>query len=636
MEIKIKVLDIRNFKGIRSLRLDFHNGVNTLYGDNATGKTTVYDAFIWLLFDKDSQGSSKFNVKPIGVSGVTPEVTAILEVNGEELKLRKVLREKWEKPRGRSEAQYAGDTRDYYVDDVLRKENEYKRIISEYIDDKKFKLLTSLYAFARDMNWKDRRDTLAEVCGIPEDGEILAGAPQFKEIADRLGRRTVNEYKVMLMSERKNANSILNTLPIRIDECERSIDELSKLPFDSAEIEAAVCEAEITRLRGELAQLDGDTLLAKAQNKVRELEMDLHELENENRLYRDKQNVILIDLGKKLQAELSSKQSILQKERDALKSTELQIKNINKRLNQLRERYMNIMNEQASVEETCPMCGQPMPPERIQQARERFEKDKQSRLDGLVGDSTILKETLQTQSAAWDEKQSEIAKLSQECEMLSRQIAETKPVSAPVVNDMPDYQTRKAELCGKIRAARQRAERISEDKLSEHTRINNDLEEQTAKKKLADTVLVQSAQLEKFNKRVGELRAEQHRAAAHLEELDRMINLCENYARYRVQFIEDKVNSRFRIARFRLFRQQVNGGLDDCCDVMVDGVPYSDLNNAARINVGLDIIETLSEHYGVLVPVFVDNAESVTRPQEIASQVIRLAVHENDKELRIA
>ncbi len=635
MEFKIKELDIRNFKGIRSLRLDFHSGVNTLYGDNATGKTTVYDAFLWLLFDKDSQGSSKFNVKPIGVSGVTPEITAVLEVNGEELKLRKVLREKWEKPRGRSEAQYAGDTRDYYIDDVPRKENEYKRIISGYIEEEKFKLLTSIYAFARDMNWKDRRDTLAEVCGIPEDGEILAGAPQFKELADKLGRRTVDEYKVMLVSERKNANSTLNTLPIRIDECERGIEELSKLSFDSARREAAECEAEITRLRSELAQLDGDALFAKAQNEVRELEIDLRELENENRRYRDKQNIILIDPGKKLRAELSFNQSILQKEMGALRSTELQIENINRRLNQLRERYMSIKNEQESVEEICPMCGQPMPPEHIQQARERFEKDKQSRLDALVGDSTILKETLQTQSAARDEKQSEIAKLSQECEMLSRQIAETKPVSAPTINDMPDYQTRKTEFGEKVEAARRRVERIREDKLSERTRINDALEEQTGKKKLADTVLARRAQLENFNKRIEALHTEQRLAAAHLEELDRMINLCENYARYRVQFIEDRVNSRFRIARFRLFRQQVNGCLEDCCDVMVDGVPYSDLNNAARINVGLDIIETLSEHYGVSVPVFVDNAESVTRPQEIDSQVIRLAVNENDKELRL-
>ncbi len=636
MKIKIKSLDIKNFKGIKSLHLDFHEGVNTLYGDNATGKTTVYDAFIWLLFDKDSQGSSKFNVKPIGVSGVTPEVTAVLTVNGEELKLRKALREKWEKPRGRSEAQYAGDTRDYYIDDVPRKENEYKRIIAGYIDEEKFRLLTSLYVFARDMHWKDRRAKLAEVCGLPDDREILSCAPQFNELADRLGRRTVDEYKTMLMSGRKNANSSLNTLPIRIDECERSIAELSQLSFESARKETEEYGKEITRLRAELAQLDSDSLFAKAQNELRELEIDLRELENENRLHRESQNIPISDPGKELRVELGLKQNRLQIEKASLESVLRQIESANRQINSYRERYMAIKREQGNFEETCPACGQAMPPERIQQARERFEKDKQARLDALVGDSAIIKGSIREQGAARDEKQSLIENLSAECVELSRKLSEIKPEPVPVIEDLPDYRTRKEALCREIENARQRVDSISGDRRLERERLNTALEEQSRLKRQAESVLAREQQLADLNKRVDELREEQHKAAAHLEELDRMIAMCEEYARYRVRFIENNINSRFSIARFRLFRQQVNGGLEDCCDVMVDGVPYSDLNNAAKINVGLDIIETLSEHYGVSVPVFVDNAESVTRPQEIASQVIRLAVRETDKELRIA
>ena len=138
-------------------------------------KRQVYDALTWLLFGKDSHGSGTFSVKPIDLpAGVTPEVTAVLSVNGEVLKLRKTLREKWEKHRGSAEARYAGDKRDYFIDDVPRKENEYKRIISDYIDEEHFKLLTSVYAFARDMHWKDRRALLAEVCGLPDDRTLLA------------------------------------------------------------------------------------------------------------------------------------------------------------------------------------------------------------------------------------------------------------------------------------------------------------------------------------------------------------------------------------------------------------------------------------------------------------------------------
>ena len=144
--IILKSLDLDYFKGIRSLHIDFNAGMTSIYGDNATGKTTVYDALTWILFDKDSEGNSKFDIKPIGIPGVTPTVTALLEINGEPMKLRKTLREKWSKPRGCAVAQYDGDTTEYTIDDVPRKEGEYKRMITAIIDEGVFKLLTNVYA----------------------------------------------------------------------------------------------------------------------------------------------------------------------------------------------------------------------------------------------------------------------------------------------------------------------------------------------------------------------------------------------------------------------------------------------------------------------------------------------------------
>ena len=139
MKIELKSLDLVHFKCFPKLHLDFHEGVNSLFGANAAGKTSVYDALTWLLFDKDSAGHSRPAIKPTGApAGTMPEVTAILEVDGEPIKLRKVLREKWEKPRGSSIERYAGDTRDYYIDDVPLAENAYKRRIAELIDERQF------------------------------------------------------------------------------------------------------------------------------------------------------------------------------------------------------------------------------------------------------------------------------------------------------------------------------------------------------------------------------------------------------------------------------------------------------------------------------------------------------------------
>ena len=253
--IILQSLDLDYFKGIRSLHIDFEVGMTSIYGDNATGKTTVYDALTWLLFGKDSSGSAKFSIKPTGIPGVTPTVTAILEINGEPMKLRKTLREKWSKPRGCAVAQYDGDTTEYTIDDVPRKESEYKRMISAIIDEGVFKLLTNVHAFARDLPWKERRKQLAEVCGLPDDKAILTSVPQFAELAAALGRRTVDEYKAVLMAERKGANKTLDSLPIRIDECERRARELDVLDYDKAQVDKANLELQKGAVLADLSRI---------------------------------------------------------------------------------------------------------------------------------------------------------------------------------------------------------------------------------------------------------------------------------------------------------------------------------------------------------------------------------------------
>lgn len=132
-----------------------------------------------------------------------------------------------------------------------------------------------------------------------------------------------------------------------------------------------------------------------------------------------------------------------------------------------------------------------------------------------------------------------------------------------------------------------------------------------------------------------ELRAQAAAASDELNRVDGMLFLCEEFMRYKAKFIEESINRRFSLVRFRLFREQINGGLEDCCDVTVDGIPYATgLNNGAKVNAGIDIINTLSRHYSAQVPLFVDNAESVTQLTQADTQVIRLVVSESDKELR--
>ena len=636
MQIEIRSMDISNFKGIHSLHLDFHNGVNTLYGDNATGKTSVYDALTWLLFGKDSHGNSTFSIKPMDVpaGSVTPEVSVILMVNGEEVKLRKTLREKWEKHRGSTEARFAGNTTDYFVDDVPRKEGEYKRIIAGYIDEAQFKLLTSVYAFARDMHWKDRRALLSEICGLPDDASLLSSAPQFAELAEAVGRRTVDDYKAALMAQRKGANASLNTLPVRIDECERMVRELAGLPFEQARRTAEALQNDRARVQTDLAKLDGDALIAQTENERDALNNQLRELENENRAHRDSQYVPVKDETLALQQDLRCAQEALAAAEREQASTRERIENGESRLDEYRARWRAIDKEQFTGG-TCPTCGQTLPAAELDAAKKRFETSKQDRKNGLLEDSELLKADIASMQTRLQTVEASLPSLREDTDKAKRALADYTPPAAPVIEDLPDYARRKEAITRSIDDCNRRIERLGTDKQAERDRLENEYRAITSRILENDATLAKEQTLADTRRRVTELQEEQRRAAAEVEEMDRMIELCEEFARFRVQSVEQSVNSKFKLARFRLFREQINGGLMDCCDVVVDGVPYADLNSAMQINVGLDIIETLSQHYDRRVPLFIDNAESVTKLQEISAQVVRLAVSAEDKELRL-
>lgn len=636
MKIELKSLDLVHFKCFPKLHLDFHEGVNSLFGANAAGKTSVYDALTWLLFDKDSAGHSRPAIKPTGApAGTMPEVTAILEVDGEPIKLRKVLREKWEKPRGSSIERYAGDTRDYYIDDVPLAENEYKRRIAELIDENRFKLLTDVWAVTSKMHWKDRRALLAEICGLPEDRELLATAPQFAELNEKVGRRTVDEFKAVLAKQRKDMNANLNTLPVRVDECSRMVSELESLDFAAAHAESDRLQTERERLQGEIVKLSNNTLAAQARNERDALQVQLRELEAENAAHLASQRVPVEDETPALTAALDR----AKREADHLTRTIAQerdlVLNGETRLDDYRARWRAI-DAEVFTDEHCPTCGQVFPAERLAESRAAFAEHQKQRKDALLEDSKMVKQGI---AAAKDRLlTAETALKIAQNEVQKAQIAldgYTPPVEV-VPENLPDYDRRKGAILTLIADADKRIDRLTGDTEQERRRLETALSAVTAEKLRHDAVLAKEQTLADTRRRIADLQAEQRTAAAEMEQMDRLIAMCEEFTRYRVQAITESVNSRFRLTRWQLFTEQVNGGLADCCEPMdMNGSTFEGTNNAMQINIGMDIIDTLSAHFGRRVPLFVDNAESVTHLQPIGSQVVRLVVSEQDKELRI-
>lgn len=230
-EIKILELTLRNFKGIKDFTLSPEGKNVNVYGDNATGKTTVMDAFIWLLFDKDSQNSSNFNVKTLDrlghvIHGLEHEVSAKLEIDGKVIELQKIYKEKWTKKRGEAEKTLTGHTTDYFINGVPKKKSEYESYLNHIIDEDTFKILTNPLFFNTNLHWKDRRNLALNICGEVDQEEIFKKDKKLVELKPKLEDKTIDDLKAEMTSRRRKLNEELKSIPYRIDELSRENIEI--------------------------------------------------------------------------------------------------------------------------------------------------------------------------------------------------------------------------------------------------------------------------------------------------------------------------------------------------------------------------------------------------------------------------
>lgn len=659
MRIKLLNLKLKNFKGVKDFELDAQGQNVRIYGDNGTGKTTLADAFSWLLFDKDSQGQStqSFEIKTLDennepIHGLEHQVEGALEVDGKQIILKKVYYEKWTKKRGSATKVFEGHTTDYYINDVPVKKKEYDARIAEIIDEEIFKMLTDPGYFNEQLHWEDRRKILLEVVGNISDEEVIAADEKLDRLSEVLNERTIEEHKKTVKSKQKKINKELEKIPVRIDEVNQNLPDITGIDVEKVEQELATQRKMKKKKEQVLARLESGGELAEKKKQLAEIETELQQIRNEHTAeYNEK----IEQEKKKLYAVKDKIADIIRKidniKRD-IQSNKRQYEKLEKEREKLREKWFELEDKKKAIDaetfehdETCPTCGQALPEDQIEEARATFNRDKAEKIEkltqqqqeitqegqehnkeigGLRGQNKDLEFEIEELEKKKEELAVEADGIEQELTNLRKQAEEYQ--------NSPEYKKKVAErenIREEIKELEQSTEsyrKAFEDNIARFERNIAEME-----KKLSRV-----EQYEKGQERIEELKAQEKKLAREYEKLEEELFLCEEFTRTKVDMLENKINGRFKLAHFKLFEEQVNGGLKEVCETLVNGVPYStNLNTGARINVGIDIINTLAEHYDFYAPIFVDNAESVTEIIPADSQMIKLIVSEDDKELRV-
>lgn len=679
MKLKIRSLHMENFKGIKSLDVNFSNKTS-IKGQNAAGKTTIFDAFAWLLFNKNSAGEEKFNVRPLDKDGnridnVEIKVVAVLDVDGKEMELSKIQKQNWVKKRGTDTVTLQGNVNSFEIDGYPKSEADFKAYVSGLAQSEDmFKMLTNPQYFSS-LKWKDQRDILMKLTTEVSDVELA------KEMFDE------NAYAESLIEELEKAPSTDDIrakfskalsewkkkqaeIPVRIDEAEKS-----KIDVDVAEQELA--KTDLTRRIAECDKKieNAGSALGDLRSKEMQLQFDMSGMEQTmNRELSNKRSIMdaeLRDCKNELEhfaVTISLKEKQISDNEKTITDADAERKKLGEQYNAEKAKAFDetpylfdeskwVFDESTTI---CSLCGQKLPADKIEQLKADFEErktkakaDAKRKLNDSKSDFITQKESNLEEIKAYgfakknliEELTKKNADLQMEIDSLKKQEQGTftnKEELCKLLSEIPEeadysqneeYVKLKAEhdkiLADIAKLESEGAYKVVTDLKAEKTNLQAQLDE-------VNKVIAQAANNIMIDDRIETLRDEQKEIGQKVADQEQMLYLLEEFIRFKLNKVSESINSHFKTVNFKLFEMQLNGGMKDCCECTVNGVPYSTLNSGHRIVAGLDIIRSLSELYGVSVPIFVDNCEAVSSGNlpDMESQMICLYVSE-DKELKV-
>lgn len=641
MILKLNQLTIQNFKGLRGFKAELKTGQTTITGKNGTGKTTVADAWYWLLSDSDSLGQTKFNIIALDGDGLPvnhqdAEVEAEIEIDGKKLTLSKIYKQKWTKKRGQPLAELTGHTTEYFWNQLPVSKKQYGDQLSAILPVDMIRTLSDPWHFCARLSADARRKILVSLAGDITQADIIASDPQLATLPDILNGRSIEDAKKITTQNRKKANEQLESLPERIDELRRMLPETPTAREVELRAQVAELSEKIKQQNANIAAIrSGNTAVDDLRHQKVVLQTKLHEAE---RLARHKHNVRLNDmqtalnsLARQISENIAGMDAI--NKRMAAIGVELN-ENFDNRAELMAE-WKRTQAERLEIKDTCFACGQSLPVEKINDQISQFNQHKAARLKKINASGEQLhalaaqmrdeKDKLHNQFVALSDSNADLRKkINEQKEQIE---IETSSTPLEILKDTAPITARIADLDDKIK-------NLMDDISPLIAAENEALSAFEAQKAELEKTLLDFTQIEKVTRRIAEREADKAAAGDTFMNAERDLFVIELYGRQLGKKIEESVSEHFEIVRWKLFEQQVNGIYREICEATVGGVPYgTDLNTGAKIMAGLDVIATLSRHHEIYLPIFIDNAEAVTawRINPAPQQIIKLVAADVDR-----
>lgn len=650
-KVTLKSLTLINFKGEKERTTNFNQSVTTIAGDNGLGKTRHFDAFLWLLFGKDTLGRENYEIKT-RINGkqlqkVECGVEGVLDIDGVTVKIKRMWVEDWVKSKGETEPKLKGNHTDCYWNEVPINVTEYKKRVNEIIDETLFKMITNPVFFVN-MEWKNQREQLFQLAGSSlSDKEIATGNADFEKLLDTISGKSLADYKKEIGNKKKLLKSSLDEIQPRIDQTYKMMPQ--SLDWENLKSQKADIDKEIIAIDEQIADhakamranyeseqqknAQINDLKKQQQNIIHDAEMQaIQETNNANDDRR-----ILINTINNNKNQLNHLNAMIERDKVDITRINSNMTIAVKKQEELRQRWFAESSKQYEGNTKCPHCGQELPEAMKKDALRIFNERKKEILDEITVNGKQIGVTIESYKKEINDLEARIGTNTKEVENLNILItADTNklntmplvPTKTIVASDIQEWVSLESQI-----------QAITAALSSDNTNIDNS--ELTSKK--VDLMAKRDAiikdlhkqdDIARMTKEIEHLNLQSKNLVQQIADIEHDECTMAAFSKKKIEDCETRINGMFKFVKFKLFDYTIEGNEYETCVPLVNGVPWNTANDAGKINAGLDIINTLIHFYNVCAPIFIDRKESINKPVDMDTQVIYLKVTD-DKELKI-
>lgn len=646
---KIKLL---NFCGIREGEYEFGDNITNISGQNGIGKSTVASAITYVLLGTDIMDRS-FSIKTLDennhvIRDISHEAELLLSVDDAVMTLKRVLVDSWK-------GDTVKNTFKYLVNGETVTAGEYRKTVNDICPEKLFRLCISPTSFVL-MPWQEQYAMIKALVPEVTYEDVIAGETKYDPIEDELMNTDTDKLLHHLRYSRKEVQQNLDEIPVRIAEINKVKPQQED--WEALHAEMTAVEQQQKSLQEKMASVKrgnaDDVAKEGLRNRISFLNKRIINMEQ------SAHNEV-IDEATKHQSDLINKQDEVRRAKRTVedleqkittcqeirKNTLQQTEDIKAQAKEAGQKYVEVSKGKWSWNDDnsfCPHCLQPLPIDKLEavkrESEQNFNKQKADEMKQLTKLATKMQDELaeyrtlsEENDAAEKQASDELAKAKETLSALDgelKRVQSDKPRTYDVIlAEKKEYTEVKQELARLNEELDKPAVNNTED-----SKILSELESESQSvaqelKALIDRYATKEI-YDKVQNRISELEDERRAYQSQIDKLDEKIDLVSEFVRRTFQILSERVNEKFSFVSWIMFQTTNDGDRKPYCECCHGGVPYSKLNDASKINAGIDIAHTMSQFYDVSIPMIIDGCESVQKPLYMGGQQIRLSVGDSD------